>query len=180
MKQNPQVGSPPRTMMEIFKMLPEGTLAELIDNQIYMSPSPVFIHQITLKKIAKLLDDIIEETGKGFVIPAPFDVYLDEVSNAVQPDIVVILRANKGALDQLGHFKGIPDLLIEFLSPGNRTHDLVRKKDLYEHFGVQEYWVIDPETKLVMIFELKKGKYELIAEDIGIIKSELLNVSLTF
>ena len=36
---------PPRTIMEVFKMLPEGTLAEVIDNTLYMSPTPITIHQ---------------------------------------------------------------------------------------------------------------------------------------
>ena len=47
------IGSPPRTMMEVYEMLPEGTLAELIDNQLYMSPAPDTSHFKTAKKIAK-------------------------------------------------------------------------------------------------------------------------------
>ena len=36
---------PPRTGMEVFMMLPEGTLAELINDAIYISPSPNYHHQ---------------------------------------------------------------------------------------------------------------------------------------
>ncbi len=36
---------PPRTAIEVFEMLPEGTLAEVINNIIYMSPAPSFPHQ---------------------------------------------------------------------------------------------------------------------------------------
>jgi hypothetical protein len=46
---------PPRTMMEVYELLPEGTLAELIDNQIYMSPAPNTNHFTTAKKISKIL-----------------------------------------------------------------------------------------------------------------------------
>ena len=45
------IDHPPRTIMEVFQGLPEGTLAELIDNQIYMSPSPIFKHQKVLNQI---------------------------------------------------------------------------------------------------------------------------------
>jgi hypothetical protein len=38
------IPSPPRTIMEVFKMLPEGTLAELINGTIYMSPPPLSRH----------------------------------------------------------------------------------------------------------------------------------------
>ncbi|MEX2232709.1 MAG: Uma2 family endonuclease [Cyclobacteriaceae bacterium] len=133
--------------MEVYKSLPEGTLAEVIDNQIYMSPSPVFDHQDILIEIASQLRIKIKEKG-GKIAIAPFDVYLDETRNAVQPDIVVILNSNRGNLNLKGHFHGVPYLLVEILSPANKDYDLVKKKELYERFGVQEYWIIDPDTRL--------------------------------
>lgn len=42
---------PPRTGLEVFMMLPEGTLAELINDTIFMSPSPLLPHQRVLKKL---------------------------------------------------------------------------------------------------------------------------------
>lgn len=42
---------------------------------------------------------------------------------------------------------GVPDLVIEILSPGNKKHDQVTKKNLYEKFAVKEFWIVDPETK---------------------------------
>ena len=41
----------PRTAMEVFSMLPEGTLCEVIDNAIYMSPAPTPNHQEVLAEI---------------------------------------------------------------------------------------------------------------------------------
>ena len=124
--------------MGVYKNLPEGTLAELINNVIYMSPSPVTNHQKVLQSIFRRLSEEIEDTQKGEVIVAPFDVYLDEISNAVQPDIVVILNTNRNKLNPIGHFHGVPDLVVEVLSPRNKEYDLVKKKDLYEQFGVNE------------------------------------------
>ncbi len=170
---------PPRTLMEVYDMLPEGTLAELIDNRLYMSPSPVFSHQSTIQKIFKNLDRIIEEGGKGVVILAPFDIKLDENRNTVQPDIVVILNNNPNQIKE-GRYSGVPDLLIEVLSPGNREYDLITKKELYEKFGVKEYWVIDPETKLALIFSLKQNRYEKVSDSISKITSPLLDVEFNF
>ncbi len=109
---------PPRTMMEVFDMLPEGTLAELIDNRLYMSPSPIYFHQSTLAEIAFQLSSILKEKGK--VVIAPFDVKLDKTKNAVQPDIVVILKTNPNQINKEGKYFGVPDLLVEILSPGNK------------------------------------------------------------
>lgn len=169
-----QIESPPRTIMEVYKMLPEGTLAELIDNTIYMSPSPVNKHQKILQSLFRKLSEQIEDTRNGEIFIAPYDVYLDEHSNSVQPDIIVVLNKNKGIVDTEGYIHGVPDLLVEILSPGNAEYDLIKKKSLYERFGVKEYWVVDPETKLALVFELVNQKYEKTGESIGLIESKIL------
>lgn len=171
--------SPPRTMMEVFEMLPEGTLAELINNRLYMSPAPFFNHQKTLKNLTKELDKLIEETKKGTVIIAPFDVKLDESKSAVQPDIVVILKNNPNQIKD-GRYSGVPDLLVEILSPGNKDHDLITKKDLYEKVGVKEYWVVDPDTRLALVFSLNESQYTKTSESIGKIQSTLLRAHFEF
>ena len=171
--------TPPRTIMEVYKSLPEGTLAELIDNVIYMSPSPVTNHQRILLKLSFQFSSHLE-SGKGEVLIAPFDVYLDETSNAVQPDIVIILNDNPGLLEPNGHFHGVPDLLVEVLSPGNKDHDLVKKKDLYDRFGVKEYWIVDPETNQALCYSLSGSKYVKAHEQTAAIHSLLLGLDIIF
>ncbi len=172
--------TPPRTIMEVYKNLPEGTLAELIDNIIYMSPSPVSNHQKTLQTIFRRLSENIDDHDRGDVIVAPFDVYLDETSNAVQPDIVVILKGNSGRLEKNGHFHGVPDLLVEILSPGNKSFDMIKKKDLYEKFGVKEYWIVEPETKLAIGYALNNAAYDKVSEKIASISSSLIGLDILF
>lgn len=170
---------PPRTMMEVYDMLPEGTLAELIDNQLFMSPSPVFDHQNILLDIAIRLREFLTSGNIGQVIVAPFDVKLDQTKNVVQPDIAVVLKSNPNQIKD-GRYSGAPDLIVEILSPGNKDHDLITKKDLYEKFGVTEYWVIDPETRLTLGFSLREGRYDKFSESIGKIQSRLLKAEFAF
>jgi Uma2 family endonuclease len=176
----PLLETPPRTIMEVYKNLPEGTLAELIDKTIYMSPSPISKHQLVLNKINNQLYNHFEKHNSGIIFIAPFDVYLDEHSNAVQPDIVVVLEENKNIIDPEGHIHGVPDLLVEVLSPGNKEFDLIKKKDLYERFGVKEYWIVDPDSKQALCYRLQNGKYEKTGEGTGSIKSPLLKLEITF
>jgi Uma2 family endonuclease len=171
---------PPRTIMEVYKNLPEGTLAELIDNVLYMPPSPVKSHQKALQIIFRRLSEAIEDVGNGEVIIAPFDVYLDATSNAVQPDIVVILNSNKGHSIPNGHFHGVPDLIVEILSPGNRDHDVVKKKELYERFGVSEYWIVDPESKEAIGYFLQDSKFISLGSEKGNIPFKLLKLAISF
>jgi Uma2 family endonuclease len=177
---NQMAQTPPKTIMEVFKMLPEGTLAELIDNQIYMTASPIAAHQRLQIRLSSMIFDFLEKTKSGEVLTAPMDVYFDHQSNAIQPDIFVILNTQDDIIDAKGHVNGIPDLIIEILSPGNRDHDLVRKKELYERFGVKEYIIVDPENKDVWQYVLLSGRYEAQPSQPGAFTSHLLQIPLSF
>lgn len=173
--------NPPKTIMEVYKSLPEGTLAELIDNVIVMSPSPNSEHQDISMELSTSLHLFIKQSSeKGKVYHAPMDVYLDEDSNAVQPDIVVLLGDNVEIVDPKGHIHGVPDILVEILSPGNKKHDMVIKKELYERFGVKEYWVIDPKDKLAIGYQLENKAYNEFFKQEGSIHSRLLGFTCEF
>jgi Uma2 family endonuclease len=172
--------SPPRTLMEVFKMLPEGTLAEIINNQLYMSPSPIGKHQRIVTRLTIQIGSFVESKKSGELLVSPFDVYLDEEANVVQPDLIFVSRENLQIVDDDGVIHGVPDMLIEVLSPGNPDYDTKTKKDLYERFGVKEYWIVDPATKSTIGYTLAEKKYQKIDSVPGIINSLLLNYSFDF
>jgi Uma2 family endonuclease len=121
----------------------------------------------------------VVEKQLGEMYFSPFDVFFDELSNAVQPDVIFVSKRNLSILkDDAIH--GVPDLLIEILSPGNSSHDLVRKKALYEKFGVQEYWIVDPETKETIGYTLKDKIYIECGRSVGEIISPLMDASFQF
>ena len=168
------------TTMELYKMLPEGLRAEIIDSQIYMSPAPFMIHQRILNKINNKLFNYLEERGHGEVVIAPMDVFFEEEKTSVQPDLVVLLDTNPAVRENFGHIHGTPDLLVEVLSDGSQSYDLILKKELYERFGVKEYWVVDPFSKRAHVFQWIDGLYELVGDRIGHIYSPLLKIDLKF
>jgi Uma2 family endonuclease len=171
--------NPPRTIMELFKMLPEGTLAEVIDGSIYKSSSPAPRHQRIVGKLYRVLTDHIDGSNLGEVFISPCDVFLDEAANAVQPDLIFISDSNSSTIGE-DAIHGVPDMLLEVLSPGNPDHDLVRKKELYWKFGVKEYWIIDPNTRESTGFVLKGDQYIAAGKSTGRIKRVLLNKEFTF
>ena len=148
----------PRTAMEVFNMLPEGTLCEVIDNVLYMSPSPTTEHQRILLNITFEIKSFLNKMPLGEVFVAPCDVYLDDEENVVEPDIIFIRNEKAGMVRRKGIY-GAPDLLIEILST-NVLHDKKRKLELYERNGVAEYIIIDPDTKENWHYLLNEGKYE--------------------
>ncbi|MEP0710638.1 MAG: Uma2 family endonuclease [Algoriphagus sp.] len=97
------------------------------------------------------------------VYSAPFDVRLSrnpeysKTDSVVQPDISVICDLSK--LDDKGCW-GAPDLIVEILSPGNSRVEVQNKYDLYEEYGVREYWVVHPTDCTLLIYTLVEGKFQ--------------------
>jgi Uma2 family endonuclease len=169
---------PPRTMLEIYQCLPEGTPVQLINNQLIMSPAPKDIHQKVISKIYRLLADFIEKNHLGETRITPSDVFLNN-ENIYQPDIYYVSTANLNGFQEDG-FHGVPDLIIEFLSPGSEKQDKVDKLKNYEACGVIEYWIVDPKTKKTIGYFNEKGRFEKLSELSGQIHSRLLNTIFTF
>jgi Uma2 family endonuclease len=147
----------PQTLIDVYRLLPEGTPIQVINNQFYMSPSPNFQHFDMLDKIADILKMEVKKQNSGRIFFAPLDVFLG-TTNAVQPDIFFISTVNNHLIRDDGIY-GAPDLIVEILSPRNRNADLVKKKATYEQFGVKEYFIVDPMDKSVLNYYLKDGKY---------------------
>jgi Uma2 family endonuclease len=131
---------PPQTMMEVFQMLPEGTIAQLINNQLIKSPAPSDPRQKVSITIASLLFTNVHEHNLGEVRAAPYEIYLNH-KNAYQPDIVLIATENLHKIKPDG-LHGVPGLVIEILSPATWHYDKGDKKDEYERNGVKEYWTV--------------------------------------
>jgi Uma2 family endonuclease len=169
---------PPKTMMEAFQSLPEGTLAQLINNQLYMSPSPSNSHQKLVMTISAQLFNYVAANKLGEVRVAPFDVFLNR-KNAYQPDIIFIANGNLHNLKERGFF-GAPDLVIEILSPATWRFDKEDKKDEYERSGVKEYWMIDPVDKSTEGFYLDGGEYKPLPTEKESITIKTVDISIRF
>lgn len=134
--------------------LPEGQRAELIDGQLHMMAPPSTNHQRLVAKLShKILSHIDAKNGECEAFPAPFAVFLNEDSqNYVEPDISVI--CDKTKLNDKG-CKGAPDWIIEIVSPATQRIDYGIKLFKYRTAGVREYWIINPRTRTVNVYDLE-------------------------
>ncbi|MHB2150095.1 Uma2 family endonuclease [Calditrichota bacterium LG25] len=132
---------------------------QLIRGELIMTPAPKIVHQRVKREIEHALISHVSAQRSGEVFDAPCDVYLDE-HNVVQPDILFIAKENQKIITE-DNIKGAPDLIIEILSPSSAYYDLVEKKELYEQFGVKEYWIVDPKKLRIEVFILKDKKFIL-------------------
>lgn len=86
------------------------------------------------------------------------DALIKAKNAEVAPDVAVY--CDKSQIFYRG-FIGVPQLVVEVLSPTNSDDDLIVKKDLYESYGVPEYWIVSPMSKKIWLYSLKENKYEL-------------------
>ena len=163
---------PPRTLLEVYRMLPEGTRAELIDNTLYMSPAPKPRHQKIVYSLTGQFYLLLAKKKVGELYISPIDVFLDS-KNALQPDLIFMQKGSSAVVKEDGIY-GAPDLIIEVMSPGSKSFDLNEKKNQYEKNGVREYWTVDSKTKICSGFQLQRGKYIALAKEKGKIISPLL------
>ncbi len=143
-----------------YYALPENTRTELIDGQFYDMSVPSRIHQEILGFLFKKISNYIDfKKGNCRVYPAPFAVKLfeDNDKTIVEPDISVICNLDKQT-DR--GCTGVPDWIIEIVSPSTASHDYIRKLNLYADAGVQEYWIVDPAKKSVYVYCLEETKFE--------------------
>jgi Uma2 family endonuclease len=138
---------------------------ELWDGEIIMSAAPRPLHQRITARTWRFLEAYVLERKLGEIFISPIDVVFG-ASKVVQPDVVFVSNGQKSIVESTC-ICGVPELLVEVISAGTWRRDRVDKKALYEQFGVAEYWIIDPDSRLIEVFTLTKGTYQLHARGVG-------------
>jgi Uma2 family endonuclease len=151
-----------------------------------MTPAPRRVHQEISRELIIAFGNYLKNK-RCKVFSAPFDVRLpsngekedNQIYTVVQPDICII--CDKAKLDDKGCI-GAPDMIVEIASGANSKNDVEDKFQIYQKYGVKEYWIVFPHEKTVNVFLLNStGKYELVgmfAENskvpVGIFNGDLL------
>lgn len=149
--------SRPRKTVEDFLKLPEGVRAELIEGEIFRSPSPKSRHQQIIQNIFRILDPFVRTQDLGQIWISPLDVHLPS-GDVVEPDLIFVSSANRGIVRDW--IRGVPDLLIEVILPDGAERDRIVKREVYARNRVLEYWIVDDLTRSVEVLRIGKDGYE--------------------
>jgi Uma2 family endonuclease len=155
----PVVADKKKYTYEDYLKTPEDQRYELIEGELFMTPSPIPKHQKISRDIEFEILKFVRMNDLGEVFDAPCDVYLN-AENVIQPDILFI---SKDRLDIIGekNIQGAPDIVIEIISESSAYRDMVQKKKLYTKFGVKEYWIVIPDEGLIEMYILKDNTCQL-------------------
>ena len=161
-KTQPKTGEGRFTFAE-YETWPTDEHWELIDGEAFaMTPGPGTAHQEVFNGLFYQLLTFFKE-GPCRVLTDPYEFRLArpgqkeaEITDVVKPDLAVVCDPSR--YDERGGI-GAPDFVIEILSPPTASRDHVKKRRLYERHKVREFWLVDPETRLVTAYRRSRGSF---------------------
>ena len=141
------------TIEDIYA-LPDGIRAELINGKLYYMATPTRTHQkLAGGMYLAVANYIRSKNGSCEVYIPPFAVFpFGDEDTYLEPDLTVVCDLSK--LDEKG-CHGAPDWVVEVLSPGTGSKDMSIKLFKYKAAGVREYWILDPQRKLVIVYDFE-------------------------
>jgi prevent-host-death family protein len=146
--------------MEIYEK--SDLRMEFINGEIFLLASPGTLHQ----KISGSLYLILSEHLKGKkckAFYAPFDVHFKKKDfkepDVMQPDLFIACDL-EDTVNEKGRYMGTPALVVEILSPGTRSKDMVDKLNTYMLSGVREYWIVDPKKQIILLYGFNEYKVD--------------------
>ena len=141
------------TVADLDLLPDDGFRYELVDGVLLVSPAPSIAHQRCQRELGFLLHPLLQADQELFFAPLDFQ---PTDRRSLQPDVLIMSREDKG--DKAATLPLV--LAVEVLSPSSRSIDTILKRELYEQAGVLHYWVADPATRTITVWDLVHGRYD--------------------
>lgn len=146
------------TYEDYLRLPDDGQRYEVIRGHLYVTPAPNYDHQFTLTRCIVFFDLFVCSRELGEILVSPFDILLPKgIASPVEPDLIFFKTGNQPRRGDR-NFLGIPDLVLEVLSPGTRHRDRRVKFKAYQEARIPEYWMIDPDTRTAVVHTLEAGR----------------------
>ena len=147
--------------VEDYMTLDGAYFVEYIDGCLQVLPMPSAIHQVISHILCALLMAWTKHDPDARALGAPFKIILRD-GRYREPDVCYMRGIN--AHRRTPKFWTGADLVIEVISDSNRNHDWITKRREYAINGVPEYWIVDPDQRLISVLTLRNDAYEIAGE----------------
>ena len=149
------------TVEKAWALPEDGNRYEVLDGELFVTPAPTWSHQWVVGDLVYLLQGYVRANRSGWVQAAPADVIFSP-RRLLEPDIFVVPWHEDGRPESWEEADGLL-LVIEVLSPSTARADRHRKRLIYQDERVPEYWIVDPDARLVERWRPDDARAELIA-----------------
>jgi len=138
----------------------DGNRYEIIEGMLYLTTAPSYFDQWIVRRLDRFVGVPAEQQGLAFAAVAPVGLIMPGC-DPVQPDFVLVLAARAGIIRDR-RIMGVPDLIVEVISPGSIAYDEKVKLAAYATAGVPEYAMIDPRSRTLSLYKLEvPGRYAM-------------------
>ncbi len=140
--------------------LPDDKLRELHDGVPIIMPSPSLCRQKIYLRLLLFIQQWMTSGGDGLLYPQPVDLKIDNYRTLI-PDLIYYATNEEASVESENgkYLTGMPDLIVEIVSPSSQNTDRFYKFDVYAEIGVKYYWTIDPEYWIFQAFRLVDSEY---------------------
>ena len=157
--------TPTWTAAAVRALPDDGRRYELVSGELVVTPSPARIHQRVAAAFFRRLDPFLTATGIGDLLWSPADLALGE-DEILQPDLFVT------PLEEVRPIRAWTDvtrllLAIEIVSPSSARYDRQLKRRRYQRAGTPEYWIVDPDARLVERWRPEDARPEMLGETLA-------------
>ena len=149
------------TYEDYVELPDDGRRYEILDGELEVSPAPAPLHQRVSQSLSVVLDSHVRPRRLGRVYCAPIEILLAPTT-VVQPDLIFVSATRESIVTRRA-VEGPPELAVEILSPWSVRRDRVAKAALYARFGIGHYWLLDPEERVLEVYERTGEEYRLVA-----------------
>ena len=148
----------PFTYDDYLALPDDGKRYEIIGGELSMTPAPSTRHQEIQTRLSALLFIHVDKHSLGTVYSSPIDLALSLI-DVVQPDILFVAY-DRSHIIAKRNVVGIPNLIVEIVSLSSSKWDREEKVNLYQHYGLLEYWIVDPESQTVEVFLYSESRLQ--------------------
>jgi Uma2 family endonuclease len=134
------------TVDEVLALPDDGMRHECLDGEHVVTPAPELSHQGVLAELHNALSEYVRANQIGWLLWSPADIVFSP-KRLVQPDLFVVPWSEQ----RPQKWPDIKHLLlaIEALSPSTARYDRIKKRAIYQSEGVNEYWIVDSDARLI-------------------------------
>lgn len=143
---------------------PQNMVAEVLAGELHTSPRPRIRHARAGSVLGVKLGGSFDhgaEPGGWILLDEP-ELHLGEGPDIIVPDLAGWRRERMPRLPDHAFLELAPDWVCEVLSPSTEQIDRTKKRAIYAREGVTHLWFLAPETKLLEVFALEGGSYQLV------------------
>ncbi|MHC5541656.1 Uma2 family endonuclease [Singulisphaera rosea] len=148
------VTSKPEVTPETLLLMPDGDLFELVDGQLEERHTGFWSSYVGAR-FSSIIGEYVSLKALGWVcgVGCGYQCFADDPSRVRKPNVSFIRfgRLEGESLPE-GHVGIAPDLAVEVLTPKDFCYKTTRKIEEYLRAGVRLVWVVNPDTRTVLIY----------------------------